>query len=152
MAELKAETENVLGVRYIVAAEVTVQDLVDKGVRLKREIEQLERQLAKVKSVLRQQAEKQPLPEGNKTVEFNGNLGSVQVTFSDPVYEIDQSRIRDIISLFGTTFDSYFKIDIDYKDREALERMFKNNENLRSQFALLTKKRESKPRVVIIRV
>jgi hypothetical protein len=132
------ELTEAVGVRYLVAAEYTVQDLVDKGVRLKREIEQLERELAKVKSILRQQAERHPLPEGNKTVEFNGNLGSVQVTFSDPVYEIDQSRIRDIITLFGTTFDSYFKIDIDYKDREALERMFKNNENLRSQFALLT--------------
>lgn len=161
-----------VGTILICSADVTVKQLVDLGVRLKREIDQKERELRKVKSLLREQAEKVRLvpekndfseedtkndgaeeePYGLKTIEFDGSIGVAQVTFSNPTRDLDQSRARDIISLFGDIFDNYFVLKVDYRDRDILDSFLKDNPNIKEKFNELTTKRETKPRVVITRV
>jgi len=144
-----------IGMRMRVLGAITVKELVDEAVRLKRDIEEKERRLSKIKGLLRQQAEKQRevSPEGEdvKTIDFPGGLGEVQVTFSDPVREIDQSKAREIINLFGETFDNYFSLRVEYRDRDSLKNLLADNPNLADKFNSLTIERESKPRVVIIR-
>jgi hypothetical protein len=149
MAELK------LAEVHVIAADYSLSEVIDRAVRIKREIEVRERELAKIKHILRQHAEQQKIDQPGaaeeKTVEIEGQLGSTQITFSKPVQEIDQSKARELISLFGDNFDNFFSLKIDYKDRPGLMTYLEERPDQNTVFLSLTIQKPSKPRVVILK-